>query len=52
MGEATPPDLHFLFAILRSHKADSLHIWWVYAVALGKISEYGVITFQPIREVK
>ena len=23
----------------------------MYAVALGKISEYGVMTYQPIREV-
>ena len=47
IGEATPLDPHFL----RSHKADFRHIWQVYAVALGKISIYGVMTFQPIREV-
>ena len=30
---------------------DRLYIWWVYAVALGKVSEYEVVTFQPIMEV-
>ena len=26
-------------------------IWHMYAVALEKFSEYGIVTFQPIREV-
>ena len=47
MGEATPPeppDPHFLFAIA-FYKADSFHIWQVYAVALGNFSEYAATTF-------
>ena len=50
MGEATSPYQPdpLLFAIA---KADSFHIWQVYAVALGNFSEYAAMTFLPIREV-
>ena len=34
------------FSIAYNHWWDSLQIWHIHEVALGKISEYGIMTFQ------